>query len=250
MANGVAGLVSRARTVAYRGYYRLARANYEREWLPRSNRTPAGTVRCYEPLNRHGRDAMLAAVADDCGTDDVVYDVGANVGIYALALASDASDRRVVAVEPSPPVVDRLRTNVALNDLADRVAVERVGLGDERGERPFYVSTCPELSGFDRESATRWAADVAAVRSVPVRRLDDLVADHPPPDVVKVDVEGAAPTVLRGARETLATHRPTVFLEPHDAGLAGDVPGEARAVLEDAGYEVHDRGDYWRCSPR
>ncbi len=242
------------RSVGYRGYYRLAAANYDRELLARRNRTPAGTVRCYEPLNRHGSDAMLAELAACCGPSDVVYDIGANVGIYALALASGAPDRRVVAFEPSPASVDRLRRNVRANapSLERRIDVLACGVGDDSGEHPFYVSTYPELSAFDRASATRWAATVADVRSVPIRRLDDIVLedDLPSPDHLKIDVEGAAPAVLRGARGTLERYRPTVFVEIHDEGLAGDVPGETKAILEARDYEIHERKRYWRCEPR
>ncbi|WP_425438202.1 FkbM family methyltransferase [Natronorubrum halalkaliphilum] len=238
------------RSVGYRSYFRLARANYDRELVARRNRTPAGTVRCYEPLNRHGSDAMLADVAACCGPEDTVYDIGANIGIYALALASDAPDRRIVAFEPSPSTVSRLRANVRLNALEERISVRACGLGDETDERPFYVSTYPELSGFDRESATRWEATVADVRSVPIRRLDDLAAELPPPDVVKIDVEGAAPAVVRGARDTLERHGPIVFLESHAEGFGRDIPGETRAALEAVDYAVRERDGYWRCSPR
>ena len=241
-----------ARSVGSRGYYRLARANYERELLARRNQTPAGTIRCYEPLNRHGDDAMLAAVATRCGPADVVYDIGANVGIYALALASDRPDRRVIAFEPSPTTVQQLLANIRLNALEDRITIQHCGLGDETGDRPFYVSTYPECSAFDHESATRWGGRVADVRSVPIRRLDDLVGsngDLPPPDILKIDVEGAAAAVLRGARGTLERHRPTVFVEVHDAGLERDVPAETRAELEASGYEIHERETYWRCTP-
>lgn len=239
---------ARLRGLAYDAYHRLARLNYERELLPRRTATPAGPVRTYEPWTRHGGSEMLAALCDRCGPADVVYDVGANVGVYALALATGAPDRHVVAFEPSPPALDRLRANRRLNDPAGRIDVRPHGLGDATGERPFYVSTYPQLSAFDRESARRWEADVAAVVEVPVRRLDDVAG--PPPDVCKVDVEGAAPAVLRGGRETLARHRPALFVEVHDEGLSGDVPGETRAVLDDLDYAVSERDGYWRCEPR
>ena len=239
----------RARGVAYGAYHRLTRTNYEREWISRRNRTPAGTFRCYELLPRHGDDRMLAELADRCGPGDVVYDMGANVGVYALALASDAPDRRIVAFEPAPATVDRLRATVRLNGLEDRIDVRPCGLGDERGERPFYRSTYPELSAFDPESASRWEASVAEVVPVPVRRRDDVVESLPAPDVLKLDVEGAAPAVLRGGRETLERHRPTIFLEVHEDGLAGDVPGELRALFADRPYVVRERAGYWRCEP-
>ncbi len=242
---------TRLRQLGYRGYYRLARVNYDRELVDRRNRTPAGSCRCYEPLNRHGTDEMLADLAACCGLTDVVYDIGANVGIYALALASDGVDRRIVAFEPSPRVVDRLRANLRANGaVADRIDVRACGIGDETGERPFYVSTYPELSGFDRGSATRWEATVDEVVTVPIVRLDDLAGELPAPDTIKIDVEGAAPAVVRGAQATLDRHAPTLFVEIHEAGLAGDVPGETRQAIADCGYTILDRDGYWRCEPR
>lgn len=235
------------RRLGYSAYYRLAASNYDRELLPRRNRTPAGTFRCYEPLNRHGDDRMLAELEACCGPSAVVYDVGANVGIYALALATDAPSRRIVAFEPAPRTADRLRTNVGLNGLEDRIDVRGCGIGDERGDRPFYVSTYPELSAFDRASAARWEASVADVRPVPVRRLDDLASELPAPDAIKIDVEGAAPAVVRGARKTLERHEPTVFAEIHQGGLDDDAPAETRAALGAVGYLVREREAYWRC---
>ncbi|MCU4925986.1 FkbM family methyltransferase [Halobacteria archaeon AArc-dxtr1] len=240
------------RGVAYRSYYRLARANYERELFARHNRTPAGTFRCYEPLNRHGDDRMLAAVDARCGSDAVVYDAGANVGIYALALTTGEPDRRVVAFEPAPLTVEQLRANVRLNRLEDRIEVRACGLGEESDTRPFYVSTYPELSGFDRKSATRWEARVESVVSVPIRRVDGLLGDLPPPDAIKLDVEGAAAAVLRGARETLERHHPVLFVEIHDQGLSADVPGEIHDLLVSLEYDVlvETNGEFWRCEPR
>lgn len=243
---------SLARGVAYRTYDRVAQTNYEHEFVARTNRTAAGPVRCYEPLTRHAADSMLEDVDRCAGATDAIYDIGANVGIYALALASDSPDRSVIAFEPSPPTCERLRANIRANALENRIDVRPCGLGAETRTRPFYVSTYPELSAFDRQSATRWGASVADVRSVSSDRLDDIVHEDdalPPPDVLKIDVEGAAPGVLRGARETLERHEPTVFVEIHDEGLTGDVPAETAAALEEAGYEIDEQDGYWRCLP-
>ena len=249
-AGGMRRIGYELRGLAYRGYDRLAGLNYDRGLLVRRNRTPAGTFRCYEPLNRHDDDAMLAEIDAACGADAVVYDVGANVGVYTLALASGASERRIVAFEPAPATVERLRANVRLNDLADRIDVRACGVGDRSGERPFYLSTHPELSGFERTSATRWEAGVREIRPVPVVRLDDLDGEVPAPDAIKIDVEGAAPAVVRGAQETLSAHGPTVFVEVHDDGLPDKESDELRSVLDDAGYDIRERNGYWRCEPR
>lgn len=241
---------TRIERLCYRTYYRLAHANYDRRLVATPKRTPGGAIRTYDLYNRHGRHEMLEALCERCGPSDVVYDVGASVGVYALSLVVESPDRRVRAFEPAPGTVERLSANVAATDPAGRLDVRPVGLGADSGTREFYVSTYPELSGFDRESATRWGATVADVREVPVRTLDEEVADGPAPDVVKIDVEGSGPAVLRGGRETLQTHRPALFVEVHDEGLSGDRPAALREELEAAGYAAEPRGSYWRCEPR
>ena len=241
-------VLSRVRGRLYRAYYRVARANYERGWFTRRNRTPAGSIHSYEPITRHGVDPMLEELDAACSETAVVYDVGANVGIYACALAVD-TDRRLVAFEPAPTTREHLRATVRRNDLEDRIESRGCGLGAETGEAPFYCSSHPELSAFDPESATRWEAEIVDEVVLPCYRLDDLIDALPAPDVIKLDVEGTAPDVLRGARRTLASHRPLVFLEVHADGLEGDRPREARAILEARGYRVLEREGFWRCEP-
>ncbi|WP_233255058.1 FkbM family methyltransferase [Halopenitus persicus] len=247
-------MLDRIRTWLERRRYgtsdRVAGWNYDRRLLAVPRTTPGGRIRTYELYNRHGRQAMLRALCARCGPDDVVYDVGASVGVYALAVAAGSPDRRVVAYEPAPPTVERLQANCERNDCGDRVTIRPVGLGATDGTRRFYVSTYPELSSFDRESATRWGASVAATEPVPVRRLDDETRDRPAPDVLKIDVEGAGAAVLRGARETLRTHRPAVFLEVHREGLPGDRTAAIREELAAADYVIDEDDRFWRADPR
>ncbi|THE65676.1 FkbM family methyltransferase [Salinadaptatus halalkaliphilus] len=262
-ANFPSGALEQVRGVAHEWYHRLAALNYDRRFHSRNNSTPAGTIRCYEPITRHANDAMLSELDAVCGPTDVIVDVGAHVGIYALALATDEPDRRVAAFEPPSAVADRFRANLALNGLGGRIDLHACALGERDGRRTFYRSSNPELSAFDRAAATRWGATVLDVRSVPVRRLDSLVtglepsgADAPAldslasPDVIKVDVEGAAPSVLRGARAVLETDEPTVFVERHDDGLGGNAPAETTEVMLDLSYDMRSRTGYWRFEPR
>lgn len=254
-ASAVRRAFYRLRRLGYGAYYGLARLNYERELLATPKRTAAGTIRTYDPLNRHGRDAALARLAAAAGPDDVVVDAGANVGAYALGLASDPGCR-VAAFEPAPETFRRLEANLAATDPEGRVTAHRVGLSDEDGTATFYRSTYPELSSFERFNASRWEAAARDAVGVPVRRLDGLVADGtvPPPDFLKVDVEGHALDLLRGARETLTRHRPTAVVEVHPVdGGPGAEPsdrGDAiRALLRDRGYAVDADGDLWFCRP-
>lgn len=237
------------RRVAHESYHRLAGYNYRHTLVSRRNDTPAGSFRSYEPLNRHGDDPLLAAIDRSCGSDAVIYDIGANVGVYALALATDQPERQVVAVEPAPSTVDHCRTNVLRNSCGEQIAIEACGLGERTGTEQFYVSSSPELSSFDRASATRWGASIVRTVDVPVRTLDELASDHPLPDVIKIDVEGAAAAVIAGGRETIQDATPTLFIEPHSDGLDDDPTAPLRTRLDAVGYTVADHGEYWRCVP-
>ncbi|RAW47000.1 SAM-dependent methyltransferase [Halorubrum sp. 48-1-W] len=252
---------TRIERLGFRTYYRLADLTYALG-VATPKRTVAGLYWSYEPTNPHGDDPGLA-VLDRLPDDATVLDVGAHVGEHAIPLVA-GTDRRVVAFEPNGESADRLSRNAARNGLEERIDLRRAGLGDDHGSLPFYRSTFSKCSAFDRERATRWGARVAAVEEVPVYRLDGLVrgvdadgdasADDdatdgnvagepvPPPDAVKLDVEGHELAVLRGAEATIRAHRPLLVVEVHD-GTADAL----RPWLADHGYDVETRGDVWVC---
>ena len=260
--------------LGFRTYYRLADLTYT-IGIATPKRTVAGTYRSYEPTNPHGDDPGLVAL-DRLPEDATVLDVGAHVGEHAIPLAL-GSDRHVVAFEPNAESADRLARNADENGVSDRLDLRRVGLGDERSTATFYRSTFSKCSAFDRERATGWGARVAAVEDVPIRRLDDLVerggSDEdggsddagvsdpiPPPDAIKVDVEGRELAVLRGAERTIRSYRPLLVIEVHDETAPNDhgspvghgdpeASGEAavRKWLADREYAVDERGPVWIC---
>src|SRR5689334_20913943 len=83
-------------------------------------------------------EEMAAVAAAVLPGDGVVLDVGANIGLSALALAPLLPRGRILAVEPSPRSVAALRCTLALNGLEDRVAVEAVAMGAAPGEAAFH----------------------------------------------------------------------------------------------------------------
>ncbi|VTT86442.1 methyltransferase, FkbM family domain protein [Halorubrum sp. DM2] len=265
------GFSSRARArverLGFRTLYRVADLTYALG-VATPKRTVAGTYWSYEPTNPHGDDPGLAAL-DRLPDDAVIVDAGAHVGEHAIPLARN-TERRVVAFEPNGESADRLARNAERNGLGDRLDLRRAGLGDANATLTFYRSTFSKCSAFDRDLATRWGARVAGTESVPVRRLDGLVEGVgdsgptegvavPPPDAIKVDVEGHEAAVLRGAAEAIATHRPLLVVEVHDADSADDEAeaadsatddsAELREWLRNRGYAVEDAEDVWVCRP-
>lgn len=247
----VRALVSAARSVGYAAYYRVRGLNYRLRLAAPRKHVRSRSYRSYEPFEVHRNDPLLDALLDRCAPEDVVWDVGANTGAYALAIAAEYPDCTVVAVEPDPRSAARLRANVALNGFEDRVRVLQAGLGSESRAAPFYRSSFHELSSFNRFNAARWGARVIGTDEVRVEPLDALVGEYPPPDLLKVDVEGFGHEVLRGASGVLAEERPLVYAEPHATGPGeGDDAADAmRSLLADRGYAIDGDDGAWICRP-
>lgn len=253
LSRGLRTAASIGRNIPDALYYRLAAINYRHRVLATEKRVRDGSFRSYELYDRHGNDWLLAALLDRCRDGECVIDVGANTGVYALSVACEYSSTTVAAIEPNPIIQEILRENVAVNGFEDRIQSFGIGLGVENASCPFYRSSYHELSSFDRVHAERWGARVVDCVDVPVRTLDSLVEEGeiPPPDHVKIDTEGFGLEVLEGARRTIESHRPFVYVEPHrNEGESDDETAIGMwDLLVELEYAIIPGEDGWVCVP-
>ncbi len=143
------------------------------------------------------------------GPDDVLLDVGANVGIYSIA-AAGLFGVRVVALEPYRPNLEALRANVEANRLADRIAVLPIAATEtETTGRLFHEG------GAAGAAAQRFGVDAPEVPAEePFDRVDgipvDLLVERGTilfPTRIKIDVDGNERAVIEGMTRTLADRR-------------------------------------------
>ena len=176
---------------------------------------------------------VLAAFVRSLRDDDVVWDVGANVGVFSVLAAGRLPPERVVAIEPHPENVDRLRENLDRN--GRDATVRRLALDDERGRAELGVSSPDGTGAFGVVGGPTERRRIA----VRTDRGDSLVADGvPAPTVLKVDVQGAELGVLRGLEHTLLDCR-VVYVNVYEKHFTrGDEGEEIRDVLESSGLRV------------
>lgn len=153
------------------------------------------------------------------GPDQLVFEVGAYIGTYALMVRRLAPGSRIVALEPDPRNRSRLHENLALNG-ADDVVVLPDAVGAEEATVNFTSAGMHGRIGEGNEQ-------------VRTTTLDSLVREYGTPDLVLMDIQGAEVEALQGARELLQAGRTTWLVELHGAEGAA-----AASVLAQAGYTL------------
>lgn len=163
---------------------------------------------------------------------DVVYDVGANVGLYLRFIGSYFGAGHVVAFEPMSDNLPLLEKNVRLGGLGNRATIVRCALADVECDVELQVDDVQTASAvLDRVTGGAPSEGRASLNlepkteTVPCYTLDHLMQKEslPVPDLIKVDIEGAEAMMLRGAREVLSTQRPRLLVELHGPDVAREV---------------------------
>lgn len=174
---------------------------------------------CY-PLLKYGTYPHAAKEFDlfrsRIGPDDVVYDVGANVGYTARLF--DKCGARVVAFEPSPRAFDILARNCR-----DSAGIQTHNVAASDADGHVYFEECDALD----------TSHVAASGlRIEARRIDGF---EPLPTFLKIDVEGHEPAVLNGATKFLQAGIP-IFFE----ALTEDVLKECERIIlrENTSYRI------------
>jgi len=199
-------------------------------------------------------DALVKLVRIEGAT---VWDVGAHIGYHSLAFAALVGPSgHVVAFEPNPHNMERLRQHLGRNDdLQERITLMTCALGNVDGEEDFVFS--PEVDdGRSSGSHLNQAfvpEEPGAYQSfiqtrVPVVTADTLLRDKsvPAPSIIKIDVEGAEALVLAGAQHLLRSLRPVLLIEVHHITAMHDTLN----ILLRLGYHTSILNDAPKSSSR
>lgn len=140
-----------------------------------------------------------------------ILDIGANIGLYSVRLASNNPNARVYAFEPIPEFYSYLQKNISLNDIGNQVLCYNYGLSDSCGSVEFFIAP----NNGTNASLTN-VADAKDIRKVVglTTTLDQWCDNNRViPDLIKCDVEGAELLVFRGGYKTLKEYQPIIFTE-------------------------------------
>lgn len=162
-----------------------------------------------------------------------VYDIGADIGFFSLLSARlTGADGRVEAFEPVPDSAEAIRANARLNGFGN-IGVHEVAVGDREYTETLLV---PADRSWSHLADRGTHPDTRRRYEVEVIQLDERIDRGilPPPDVLKLDVEGSEGAVLRGLGRTLRSRPVVIVCELHETNA------EVCGLLSDMGYAVEN----------
>lgn len=185
-------------------------------------------LRCYanlndeslEPLVRYGsvlESAEVNYLKEHLRTGDVVFDVGANYGLFALRIAEFVRPGRIHSFEPNPELF-RCLQRTARGNAGVSLQLHDCAVGARDGRATFHVpvSEASMHGSLERHDwgVARGIFPEALAREVEVRSIDSLAGELRLErlDFVKIDVEGTESDVIAGMRETLDSLRPRIVM--------------------------------------
>ncbi|WP_300671839.1 FkbM family methyltransferase [Soonwooa sp.] len=143
--------------------------------------------------------------------DSVFIDIGANVGAYLYVLENHLKPKNIFAFEPNKEL------NSKLQRLFPNMHVFSSALSDENTTAEFKI---PIIKGQKVHTRGTLQTQIkekdeenTILQSVQVVKMDDLTLQTSKIDFIKIDVEGNEMKTLRGAKQTILKHRPTLMVE-------------------------------------
>jgi FkbM family methyltransferase len=166
-----------------------------------------------------GYQPHISDLLFDYFRDEIVFlDVGANIGYFSIVAAKQFPRMLVHAFEPNQSVYARLQRNIGLNQNPVNLEVFPIALSNFSGNTTLYT---PSPKDFN-QGLSSLGADIDGVtndlsHTVPVAQIDEIYENSTQAiSVIKIDVQGFEPEVLKGGERTIRRFRPVIVLEHND----------------------------------
>lgn len=189
--------------------------------------TPGNVYYDQLEYNLKTEEELIKDLLSNSQSDDVFFDIGANIGVYTCIFARLNFQSEIFSFEPIKARRKVLKRNISINNI---------------NAKTFGFAL------FDGYETPSWIDDNGG--QVDFRQGDRLVQKHGVklPNILKIDVEGGELSVLRGLKETISREECRhIYCEIHKAGnenkgthgLTSDEIDDLYALLTDSGFDIN-----------
>jgi FkbM family methyltransferase len=180
---------------------------------------------------------LLRQAVEFVRPDDVVWDIGSNVGLFTFAAAARAGPNGAVfAFEPDAFLVQLLRRSARAQPATSApVTIAPVAVASNISLRRFVVA--PRSRALNAMAGYGYVQSRTKLKRimVPAMNLDWLAGQLRKPEVIKCDVEGAEAEVFSGQSKMLTEIRPVIICEVSQASSA-----QVSDIFVKAHYHLYD----------
>jgi FkbM family methyltransferase len=162
--------------------------------------------------------------------NDIIFDIGANIGFMSLQFASIASNGMIFSFEPMPSTYKKLTRNISENHfLSNRIKSIRKAVSDKAGTLNLYL---PNDKHHGLVSFSSEVSNDNTVTIVDTCCIDDFIKENNivKVDLMKIDVEGAEALVIKGAMKSIFLFKPSIMIEAN-IGIRRDL-NDLYSILE------------------
>ena len=177
-----------------------------------------------------------------CRPAKVIFDIGANTGIYALCAKSLNKETRVFAFEPLKQMFKKLKDNNNLNEF-DIVCIEKA-LSNNTGKAIIYETGTDHVAAASLNFENKAYASLNIETEISTITLDDFIEENKieSVDLIKLDVETFEPQVIEGFKKYLPILKPAFLIEV----LTDEVGAKLQYMFDGLGYiyfNINDGND-------
>jgi len=168
--------------------------------------------------------------------DEIIIDIGANIGYYALIESRLANKGKVYAVEPIPSNVYLLKRNIELNNCKN-ISVFQFAIGDIDGKAKIYVYDKCNWCSLTKNLNANIINEIEIITMTLDRFVESYVCQYP--TFVRMDVEGYEYQIIKGASNILEKNKPLkLCIELHPHLMPRENMEELINILEQSDFKV------------
>jgi FkbM family methyltransferase len=182
--------------------------------------------------------SLLDIALEHVGIGDIVWDIGANVGLFTFAAANlVGSTGSVLSIEADTWLCDLLSRSKRLNSNSHlNVDILPVAVSDSIDILQFNIASRGRSANFlDKLHGSSQTGGYRETKLVPSLNLDFIISRYKAPNFIKIDVEGAEALVLKGAQKLLTDIRPIIYCEVFSENI-----DSVSRILHDHKYQIFD----------
>lgn len=166
--------------------------------------------------------------------NDVIWDIGANVGFYTMLFSKLANDGKVISFEPVSGTRSFLEQQIKINN-SGNVTIKPIALGNIAGDAEIYFSESNAGEGtaslVHKNEAKRYTEKIL------ISTIDDVLENTPEPTFLKIDVEGFQNNVFLGGQRFFTDHEPLIMAELRDSH---DTMVESERIIRNYGFDIFE----------